>query len=44
MGRSGEVGTEGGKVRTSSWRQGWERRYGIWNSQKVDWEGIKSGV
>jgi hypothetical protein len=30
----------GGEVGTSSWRQG--RRYGMWNSQRIDQEGDKT--
>jgi len=32
-----------GGVRTASWKPGWGagRRYGMWNSWRVDWEGNK---
>jgi hypothetical protein len=34
---SGEVWWGGFWCGASSWRQGW-RRYGVWNSQRVDWD------
>ena len=37
------IGASGGvrRVGTSSWRWGWggrRKRYGMWNTQRVDWE------
>jgi hypothetical protein len=26
---------------TSSWREGMQRRYEIWNSRRVDWGGVE---
>ena len=41
----GGGGEGGGRVRTSTWRQGLGRRFGMWNSQRVDGDGgIKSGM